>query len=240
MDGLVRNPIFWGGSIQHTSAVHIAEGVCCCVSNPNPSHQPPLSNSLAVPSPSSSPLLPLGCHALRALEPEEGDETDDEDEEDAAPPPPAASPRDTLVGDSLELAALSAIGWAYDARAATAAPRDGGSACRVDGGGGGPRVGRRHERDDGGAPADAQRRVGKRVGSVELRRRYEYASELRRMAVVADVTLLAAADAVAVAAEDDARGEELRAAEGRTERWSLVKGAPETIRGGCMFVWQWL
>ena len=154
----------------------------------------PAANSPEVQAPLDVDGLALGvlagCHGLAARSEGKGDGSEREEEEAK------------LIGDPLELSALSAVGWTFHPATGVSQPQPQRGAAR----------GGRRSRSRSVAAR------GRRVVRVEQRQRYPFSAELRRMSVVADITW---------AVPRDAEGGEREV----TERWILVKGSPEAVAG---------
>ncbi|KAJ8599753.1 hypothetical protein CTAYLR_003391 [Chrysophaeum taylorii] len=151
-------------------------------------------------------LVIAACHSLVSADTGDDDDDDDDDgaaknkEGDAA----AAAANSRLVGDPIELTALRALGWSYDAKTATAAPPSAlvVVAAAAAKSGGASRGQQQPTPNNNKAKPSAYRRV--RIVS-----RYHFSSALQRMSVVAEVTTV----------------------ESRSSKYAaLVKGSPEAIK----------
>ncbi|CAE8582444.1 unnamed protein product [Polarella glacialis] len=112
----------------------------------------------------------------------------------------------SLSGDPIEVAALEAIGWAYDAEVEVAKPVESSTLALTDG----------ESKDSKGSKASSK--AGKHpVKAVQIVQRFHFASALQRMAVVVEVS----------AEKGDGPVPGLISGPGR---YSLVKGSPEALR----------
>jgi len=109
-----------------------------------------------------------------------------------------------LSGDPIEVAALETIGWTYDAEAETSKPTVADGKALTDA-------------DKEKTPAAASKYD---VESVRILQRFRFASELQRMAVVAEVTL---PDGVSKVSG-------LEGGAGESGHYAFVKGSPEAVR----------
>eukprot|EP00930_Biecheleria_cincta_P038547 TRINITY_DN26478_c0_g1_i1.p1 TRINITY_DN26478_c0_g1~~TRINITY_DN26478_c0_g1_i1.p1 ORF type:complete len:1488 (+),score=365.22 TRINITY_DN26478_c0_g1_i1:27-4466(+) len=127
-----------------------------------------------------------------------------------------------LTGDPIEVAALQGIGWSYDAEGEVARPKASLGAET-------PAVADGSATEEGAAtsaaaepaaaePASSSSSSSKHeVESVRITQRFHFASQLQRMAVVAEVTL---ADGIS----------SISGVGGGAGRYALVKGSPEAVR----------